>query len=72
MLLARWLIQLKLTVSFVWYSGYFVIQVVDKTSQEAEIIKQYVKNTHAATHNSYTLDVEEVSETDSNTNIVCK
>lgn len=36
------------------------IEVVDKTSQEAEIIKQYVKNTHAATHNSYTLDVEEI------------
>ncbi|XP_010863533.1 poly [ADP-ribose] polymerase 1 [Esox lucius] len=36
------------------------IEVVDKTTQEAEIILQYVKNTHAATHNTYTLEVEEI------------
>lgn len=36
------------------------MQVVDKTTKEAEIILQYVKNTHAATHNTYTLEVEEV------------
>lgn len=35
-------------------------QVVDKTTQEAEIIMQYVKNTHAATHNTYTLEVQDV------------
>lgn len=35
-------------------------QVVDKTSEEANIIMQYVKNTHAATHNTYTLEVQEV------------
>uniref|UniRef100_A0A674AVF7 Poly [ADP-ribose] polymerase n=1 Tax=Salmo trutta TaxID=8032 RepID=A0A674AVF7_SALTR len=34
--------------------------VVDKTTKEAEIILQYVKNTHAATHNTYTLEVEEI------------
>uniref|UniRef100_A0A8C7RKN6 Poly [ADP-ribose] polymerase n=1 Tax=Oncorhynchus mykiss TaxID=8022 RepID=A0A8C7RKN6_ONCMY len=34
--------------------------VVDKTTEEAEIILQYVKNTHAATHNTYTLEVEEI------------
>lgn len=38
-----------------------VSQVVDKNTQEAEIIMQYVKNTHAATHNTYTLEVQEVS-----------
>lgn len=41
---------------------FFIIsQVVDKTTNEAEIILQYVKNTHAATHNTYTLEVEDVS-----------
>lgn len=39
----------------------FFSQVVDKTSNEAEVIIQYVKNTHAATHNTYTLEVQEVS-----------
>ncbi|XP_068198614.1 poly [ADP-ribose] polymerase 1 isoform X2 [Antennarius striatus] len=36
------------------------IEVVDKTTKEADIIVQYVKNTHAATHNSYTLEVQEI------------
>ncbi|XP_061668275.1 poly [ADP-ribose] polymerase 1 [Syngnathoides biaculeatus] len=36
------------------------IHVVDKDTQEAEIIMQYVKNTHAATHNTYTLEVQEI------------
>uniref|UniRef100_A0A8C4HIZ1 Poly [ADP-ribose] polymerase n=1 Tax=Dicentrarchus labrax TaxID=13489 RepID=A0A8C4HIZ1_DICLA len=36
------------------------IEVVDKTTREAEIIMQYVKNTHAATHNTYTLEVQEI------------
>lgn len=36
-------------------------QVVDKNSEEADVIMQYVKNTHAATHNTYTLEVQEVS-----------
>eukprot|EP00064_Thunnus_orientalis_P008492 superscaffoldBa00001010_g8515 len=35
------------------------IEVVDKATDEAEIIMQYVKNTHAATHNTYTLEVQE-------------
>lgn len=39
----------------------FISQVVDKNTKEAEIINQYVKNTHAATHNTYTLEVQEVS-----------
>lgn len=38
-----------------------ILQVVDKNSEEANIIMQYVKNTHAATHNTYTLEVQEVS-----------
>ncbi|XP_048363626.1 poly [ADP-ribose] polymerase 1 [Sphaerodactylus townsendi] len=36
------------------------IKVVDKNSEEAKIIKQYVKNTHASTHNAYDLKVLEV------------
>ncbi|XP_060772355.1 poly [ADP-ribose] polymerase 1 [Neoarius graeffei] len=36
------------------------IEVVDKSSEEAQIIHQYVKNTHAETHNTYTLEVEEI------------
>lgn len=36
-------------------------QVIDKSAEEADIIMQYVKNTHAATHNTYTLEVQEVS-----------
>lgn len=36
------------------------LQVVEKSSEEAQLIQQYVKNTHAATHNTYTLEVEEV------------
>uniref|UniRef100_A0A8C2XQ56 Poly [ADP-ribose] polymerase n=1 Tax=Cyclopterus lumpus TaxID=8103 RepID=A0A8C2XQ56_CYCLU len=36
------------------------IEVVDKNTDEAEIIMQYVKNTHAATHNTYTLEVQEI------------
>lgn len=39
----------------------FILQVIDKNTKEAEIINQYVKNTHAATHNTYTLEVQEVS-----------
>lgn len=38
------------------------MQVVDKSSEEAQIIQQYVKNTHAATHNTYTLEVDEVRD----------
>uniref|UniRef100_A0A8C0C9Z0 Poly [ADP-ribose] polymerase n=1 Tax=Balaenoptera musculus TaxID=9771 RepID=A0A8C0C9Z0_BALMU len=33
------------------------IMVVDKDSEEAEIIRKYVKNTHATTHNAYDLEV---------------
>ncbi|XP_062980205.1 poly [ADP-ribose] polymerase 1 [Elgaria multicarinata webbii] len=36
------------------------IKVVDKNSEEAKIIKQYVKNTHASTHNAYDLKVAEI------------
>lgn len=39
----------------------YVSQVVDKATQEANVILEYVKNTHAATHNTYTLEVQEVS-----------
>ncbi|XP_020642204.3 poly [ADP-ribose] polymerase 1 [Pogona vitticeps] len=36
------------------------IKVLDKDSEEARIIKQYVKNTHASTHNAYDLKVTEI------------
>uniref|UniRef100_UPI00109F0920 LOW QUALITY PROTEIN: poly [ADP-ribose] polymerase 1 n=1 Tax=Podarcis muralis TaxID=64176 RepID=UPI00109F0920 len=36
------------------------IKVVDKDSEEAKILKQYVKNTHASTHNAYDLKVMEI------------
>ncbi|XP_040286523.1 poly [ADP-ribose] polymerase 1 [Bufo bufo] len=36
------------------------IQVVDKNSEEAKIIHQYVKNTHAETHNAYDLEVLDI------------
>ena len=47
----------KVTVCYV----FIISQVVDKTTDEADVIMQYVKNTHAATHNTYTLEVQEVS-----------
>ncbi|XP_072912212.1 poly [ADP-ribose] polymerase 1 isoform X2 [Hemitrygon akajei] len=36
------------------------IKVLDKQTDEAKIIIDYVKNTHAATHNQYDLDVLEI------------
>ncbi|XP_069464784.1 poly [ADP-ribose] polymerase 1 [Ambystoma mexicanum] len=36
------------------------IKVVAKDSKEANLIKQYVKNTHAATHNAYDLEVIDI------------
>lgn len=36
------------------------IGVMDKMSEEFKIIEQYVKNTHAATHQQYELQVDEV------------
>ncbi|XP_055492366.1 poly [ADP-ribose] polymerase 1 [Leucoraja erinacea] len=36
------------------------LQVVDKHTDEAKIITDYVKNTHAATHNQYHLEVLEI------------
>ncbi|KAL4838401.1 hypothetical protein H8958_012896 [Nasalis larvatus] len=36
------------------------IKVVDRDSEEAEIIKKYVKNTHATTHNVYDLEVIDI------------
>ncbi|KAJ8776324.1 hypothetical protein J1605_015622 [Eschrichtius robustus] len=36
------------------------IMVVDKDSEEAEIIRKYVKNTHATTHNAYDLEVVDI------------
>ncbi|XP_076264902.1 poly-(ADP-ribose) polymerase [Rhynchophorus ferrugineus] len=36
------------------------IEVLDKKSEEFQIIKEYVKNTHAETHDTYDLDIEDV------------
>uniref|UniRef100_UPI00398EF7A6 poly [ADP-ribose] polymerase 1 n=1 Tax=Pristiophorus japonicus TaxID=55135 RepID=UPI00398EF7A6 len=36
------------------------IKVLDKHAEEAKIITDYVKNTHAATHNQYDLEVMEI------------
>ncbi|XP_018568768.1 poly [ADP-ribose] polymerase [Anoplophora glabripennis] len=36
------------------------IDVLDRESEEFTIIQEYVTNTHAATHSSYTLEIEEV------------
>ncbi|XP_078399002.1 poly [ADP-ribose] polymerase 1 [Cetorhinus maximus] len=36
------------------------IQVLDKKTDEAKLIRDYVKNTHAATHNQYDLEVMEI------------
>lgn len=36
------------------------IEVLDKSSKDFEVIKQYVKNTHASTHNYYELEIEDV------------
>lgn len=36
------------------------IDILDRDSEEFMIIKEYVTNTHAATHSSYTLEIEDV------------
>lgn len=36
------------------------IGILDRTSEEFTIIEEYVKNTHAATHSSYSLEIDEV------------
>uniref|UniRef100_A0A6P8QEZ4 Poly [ADP-ribose] polymerase n=1 Tax=Geotrypetes seraphini TaxID=260995 RepID=A0A6P8QEZ4_GEOSA len=36
------------------------IQVIARDSEEAKILKQYVKNTHAATHNTYDLEIVDI------------
>lgn len=40
------------------------IKVVEKSSQEFQTIEKYVKNTHAETHNLYTLEIEDVFKID--------
>jgi poly [ADP-ribose] polymerase len=36
------------------------VEVIDKKTEEFELLKQYVKNTHAATHTQYDLEILEV------------
>ncbi|XP_047370272.1 poly [ADP-ribose] polymerase [Vespa velutina] len=36
------------------------IDVLDKSSKDYDVIKQYVKNTHASTHSHYELEIEDV------------
>lgn len=38
------------------------IEVVDKDSEEFELLKKYVQNTHAKTHQSYALEITEVRQ----------
>ncbi|MEE6473714.1 hypothetical protein FKM82_010148 [Ascaphus truei] len=40
------------------------IKVVEKASEEAKIIEEYVKNTHATTHNAYDLEVLDIFKID--------
>lgn len=49
----------------------FSSQVVDTDSEEAKIIRQYVKNTHAETHNAYDLEVVDVSYADTFSVNIC-
>lgn len=37
-----------------------LIEVLDKQTDEYELLQHYVKNTHAATHTQYDLDILEV------------
>lgn len=37
------------------------IEVLDKKTEEFELINDYVKNTHAKTHTSYTLQLSDVN-----------
>jgi poly [ADP-ribose] polymerase len=37
------------------------IEVLDKQTKEFELLQQYVRNTHAATHTQYDLEIQEVS-----------
>jgi len=39
----------------------WVCQVLEKTSAEYSMLVNYVKNTHAATHQQYQLEVQDVS-----------
>ena len=36
------------------------VEDLDRKSEEFEMLETYVKNTHAATHNQYSLDVQQV------------
>lgn len=38
------------------------IEVLDRTSKEFELLQIYVKNTHAATHTQYELEIMDVSK----------
>ncbi len=40
------------------------IKAVDKNSDLYKKLVKYVKNTHASTHNNYTLEVEEIYRLD--------
>ena len=38
------------------------MEVLEKDSDEFRLLEEYVKNTHAATHTLYTLEIEDVSQ----------
>jgi len=47
------------------------IEVLDKQTNEFELLQQYVRNTHAATHTQYDLEILEVCFMSMNIMIVC-
>ena len=49
-------------ISGIKSARYFNWQVLEKKSEEYQHILDYVKNTHAATHQQYELEVLEVRE----------
>ena len=40
------------------------IKVLDKTTDEFKVLEKYVQNTHATTHNLYTLDIVDIFKID--------
>ena len=39
---------------------HFLSQILEQSTEEFKLLQAYVKNTHAATHTQYSLDLEEV------------
>ena len=37
------------------------MEVLERKTEEFKVLEEYVKNTHASTHNMYSLEIEDVS-----------